>query len=79
MDWGLHTDDVTLARPKAPPHAHPSHVPNEKVFSVRFFCNFHKLLKGEASALRPTAGFRQRPWIHLPLPVHSSGLNSSLT
>ena len=31
MDWGLHTDDVTLARPKAPPHAHPSHVPTEKV------------------------------------------------
>ena len=51
-----------------------------KRFSVwDIFCNFHKLLKGEASALRPTAGFRQRPWIHLPLPVHSSGLNSSLT
>ena len=26
MDWGLHTDDVTLARPKPPPHVHPSQV-----------------------------------------------------
>ena len=34
MDWGLHTDDVTLARPKAPPHAHPSHVSMEKVRQV---------------------------------------------
>merc|ERR1719312_1963534 len=34
MDWGLHTDDVTLSRPKAPPHAHPSHVPTEKVRQV---------------------------------------------
>ena len=35
MDWGLHTDDVILARPKAPPHAHPSHVPTEKVGCVK--------------------------------------------
>jgi len=34
MDWGLHTDDVTLARPKAPPHAHPSHISTEKVRQV---------------------------------------------
>jgi len=34
MDWGLHTDDVTLARPKPPPHAHPSHVTTEKVRQV---------------------------------------------
>ena len=26
MDWGLHTDDVSLARPKPPPHVHPSQV-----------------------------------------------------
>ena len=26
MDWGLHTDDVTLARLKPPPHVHPSQV-----------------------------------------------------
>ena len=26
MDWGFNTDDVTLARPKPPPHVHPSQV-----------------------------------------------------
>jgi len=34
MDWGLHTDDVTLARAKPPPHAHPSHLHTEKVRQV---------------------------------------------
>jgi len=34
MDWGLHTDDVTLVRPKPPPHAHPSQVSGEKVRQV---------------------------------------------
>ena len=26
MDWGFHTDDVTLARPKYPSNLHPSQV-----------------------------------------------------
>lgn len=33
MDWGLHTDDVTLVRPKPPPHAHPSQVRATPVWS----------------------------------------------
>ena len=31
MDWGLHTDDVSLARPKPPPHVHPSQVDTRHV------------------------------------------------
>jgi len=31
MDWGFHTDDVTLVRPKPPPHVHPSQVSSEKM------------------------------------------------
>jgi len=34
MDWGFHTDDVTLARPKPPPHLHPSQVSMEKTRQV---------------------------------------------
>jgi len=34
MDYGLHTDDVTLARPKPPPHVHPSQISNEKIRNV---------------------------------------------
>lgn len=34
MDWGLHTDDVTLARPKVSPHTHPSQISTEKVRQV---------------------------------------------
>ena len=58
MDWGLHTDDVTLARPKAPPHAHPSHVPNEKVFCVRdFFAIFTNYWKVRQVHSDPQLGF----------------------
>ena len=56
MDWGLHTDDVTLARPKAPPHAHPSHVPTEKVSYIRC-CWLHihlMLLKNRWGKCTPT-------------------------
>jgi len=31
LDWGLHTDEVSLQRPKPPPHAHPHQVSQEKV------------------------------------------------
>lgn len=34
MDWGLHTDDVSLARPKPPPHVHPSMISHDKVRNV---------------------------------------------
>lgn len=34
MDWGFHTDDVTLARHKPPPHVHPSQVSAEKTRQV---------------------------------------------
>ena len=33
MDWGLHTDDVSLARPKPPPHVHPSQVDTRHVYT----------------------------------------------
>ena len=35
MDWGLTTDDVTLARPKPPPHVHPSQVREISVFVLQ--------------------------------------------
>jgi len=34
MDWGFHTDDVTLTRHKPPPHVHPSQVSSEKTRQV---------------------------------------------
>ena len=41
MDWGLHTDDVTLSRPKPPPHVHPSQVLSElEHFLLCYFLNF---------------------------------------
>ena len=74
MDWGLHTDDVTLARPKAPPHAHPSHVPTEKVAdSDEKALNLILPLTGQTSTLRPPIGFRQCARIHFSFPIHSAG------
>jgi len=34
MDWGFHTDDVTLTRQKPPPNVHPSQVSIEKTRQV---------------------------------------------
>jgi len=34
MDWGFHTDDVTLARQKPPPNIHPSQISTEKTRQV---------------------------------------------
>jgi len=34
MDWGFHTDDVTLARQKPPPNIHPSQISMEKTRQV---------------------------------------------
>jgi len=34
MDWGFHTDDVTLARQKPPPNIHPSQINMEKTRQV---------------------------------------------
>lgn len=34
MDWGFHTDDVSLVRPKPPPHVHPNQVSKDKIRQV---------------------------------------------